>query len=100
LLACDSPWSVRKRGTKTAGTAAANSGVVPVVRRLSTKLLLLTVSFVLISELLIFPPSVANFRLQWLQQRLATAAAVSVVLLQADLTKIPQGVQDDVLRAT
>ena len=74
--------------------------MVPVVRRLSTKLLLLTVSFVLISELLIFPPSVANFRLQWLQQRLATAAAVSVVLLQADLTKIPQGVQDDVLRAT
>ena len=77
-----------------------NSGAVPLARRLSTKLLLLTVSFVLIAELLIFPPSVANFRQQWLEQRLATAAAVSVVLLQADPAKIPQNVQDDVLRAT
>ena len=50
--------------------------------------------------MLIFPPSVANFRQQWLEQRLATAAAVSVVLLQADPEKIPQNVQDDVLRAT
>ena len=50
-------------------------------RGLSTKLLLLTVIFVMIAELLIFLPSVANFRLQWLEERLATAAAVSVVLL-------------------
>ena len=61
---------------------ADTSGAVPLARRLSTKLLLLTVSFVLIAELLIFPPSVANFRQQWLEQRLATAAAVSVVLLR------------------
>ena len=79
---------------------AGTPGAVSLPRRLSTKLLLLTVSFVLIAELLIFPPSVANFRQQWLEQRLATAAAVSVVLLQADPEKIPQNVQDDVLRAT
>ena len=83
-----------------AAALASKPGAVPVARRLSTKLLLLTVSFVLIAELLIFPPSVANFRQQWLEQRLATAAAVSVVLLQADPEKIPQNVQDDVLKAT
>jgi signal transduction histidine kinase len=83
-----------------AAPAAASSGRVPFRRRLSTKLLVLTVGFVLISELLIFPTSVASFRMQWLQQRLATAAAVSIVLIQADPAKIPQTVQDDVLMAT
>ena len=87
-------------GQAVAATRAGAPGAVSLPRRLSTKLLLLTVSFVLIAELLIFPPSVANFRQQWLEQRLATAAAVSVVLLQADPEKIPQNVQDDVLRAT
>ena len=81
-------------------TAAVRSGSVPFWRRLSTKLLVLTIGFVLISELLIFPTSVASFRIQWLEQRLATAAAVSIVLIQADPSNIPQSVQDDVLRAT
>lgn len=78
----------------------ANSGRVPFARRLSTKLLLLTISFVLVSALLIFPSSVASFRLQWLEQRLTTAAAVSVVLLQAGPEEVPQSVQNDILMAT
>jgi signal transduction histidine kinase len=80
--------------------AETRSGGVPFWRRLSTKLLVLTVGFVMISELLIFPTSLASFRMQWLQQRLATAAAVSIVLIQADPARIPQTVQDDVLTAT
>src|SRR5919197_1337442 len=76
------------------------SDTVPFARRLSTKLLVLTVSFVLMSALLIFPSLVASFRLQWLQQRLATAAAVSTVLLQTGTDQIPQSVQNDVLMAT
>jgi signal transduction histidine kinase len=80
--------------------ADAKSGRVPFARRLSTKLLFLTIGFVLISELLIFPTSVAGFRIQWLEQRLATAAAVSIVLIQSDPGKVSQGVQDDVLMAT
>jgi signal transduction histidine kinase len=80
--------------------AEARSGRVPFRRRLSTKLLVLTVGFVMISELLIFPTSVASFRTQWLQQRLAAAAAVSIVLIQADPSRVPQIVQDDVLMAT
>lgn len=75
-------------------------GTVPLTRGLSTKLLLLTVLFVLIAEVLIFMPSVANFRLRWLEERLNTAAAVSTVLVQADAPALSREIQDDVLRAT
>src|SRR5690606_33871146 len=48
---------------------------------------------------LIFLPSVANFRLQWLEERLGTAAAVSVVLVQTDPSSLSRAVQNDVLMA-
>ncbi|MGO4832244.1 ATP-binding protein [Rhizobiaceae sp. 2RAB30] len=72
---------------------------VPVIRRLSTKLLLLTVLFVMIAEVLIFIPSIANFRLRWLEERLGTAAAVSVVLMQGEPVELPRSVQDGLLKA-
>ena len=37
---------------------------------LPAKLLLLTAAFVMLAEILIFLPSVANFRLSWLDERL------------------------------
>src|SRR6516164_3307921 len=40
---------------------------------LSAKLLVLTILFVMIAEVLIYVPSVANFRVVWLKDRLATA---------------------------
>lgn len=40
---------------------------------LSAKLLVLTIVFVMIAEVLIFVPSIANFRNNWLQDRLADA---------------------------
>lgn len=70
---------------------------VPLARGLSTKLLLLTIIFVLIAEVLIFLPSIANFRLRWLEERLGTAAAVSVVLVQGNPESLPRTVQNDVL---
>lgn len=66
---------------------------------LSTKLLALTVLFVMLAEMLIFLPSVANFRLRWLEERLATAAAVSIVLVESDPDSLSRQVQDDVLIA-
>src|SRR3954462_9114583 len=47
---------------------------------LSGKLLLLTISFVMIAEVLIYVPSIANFRLNWLADRLAGARTVAIVL--------------------
>ena len=38
---------------------------------LSAKLLLLTTLFVMVAEVLIYVPSIANFRLNWLADRLA-----------------------------
>jgi len=72
---------------------------VPLARGLSTKLLMLTVLFVLIAEVLIFVPSIANFKLRWLEERLGTAAAVSVVLVQEDSESLPRLLQDQVLMA-
>ncbi|QPC86597.1 HAMP domain-containing protein [Mesorhizobium sp. NBSH29] len=72
-------------------------GRVPLSRGLSTKLLLLTILFVLLAEVLIFIPSIANFRLRWLEERLGAAAAVSAVLMQGDPQSFSRSVQDDVL---
>src|SRR6476659_2888301 len=47
---------------------------------LSGKLLLLTTLFVMLAEVLIYVPSIANFRLNWLADRLAVARTVSIVL--------------------
>jgi signal transduction histidine kinase len=72
---------------------------VPLSRGLSLKLLVLTILFVLIAEVLIFLPSIANFRLRWLEERLGTAAAVSTVLVEDDAASLSRAVQDDVLMA-
>jgi hypothetical protein len=81
------------------GTAAPQGREVPLSRGLSTKLLLLTVLFVMLAEVLIFMPSVANFRVGWLEERLSTAAAVGVVLVESEPDNLSRSVQDDVLLA-
>jgi len=70
---------------------------VPLSRGLSTKLLLLTIVFVLMAEILIFVPSIANFRLRWLEERLVAAAAVSSLLVEVDPKDLTRVAQDDVL---
>ncbi|MCO5063635.1 MAG: HAMP domain-containing histidine kinase [Rhizobiaceae bacterium] len=72
---------------------------VPPGRGLSTKLLLITIACVLLVEILIFLPSVANFRLRWLDDRLHTAAAMSTLLMEVEPDNLPQDVQDDVLKS-
>ena len=72
---------------------------VPLARGLSMKLLVLTVLFITLAEMLIFLPSLANFRLSWLEERLSTAAAVGIVLAESEPESLSRTVQDDVLRA-
>jgi signal transduction histidine kinase len=59
---------------------------------LSGKLLVLTILFVMIAEVLIYVPSVANFRVVWLKDRLATAYTAALVLDAA-----PNGIVSDEL---
>ena len=58
---------------------------------LSGKLLLLTVIFVMMAEVLIYVPSIANFRLSWLADRMEVARTVSVVLAAAEDSQKPEG---------
>src|SRR6202040_321412 len=59
---------------------------------LSGKLLVLTILFVMIAEVLIYVPSVANFRVNWLNDRVASAYTAALVLEAA-----PNGVVSDAL---
>ena len=45
----------------------------PALKGLSARLLVLTVFFIMLSEVLIYVPSIARFRLTWLEERLAAA---------------------------
>ncbi|WP_204267360.1 hypothetical protein, partial [Escherichia coli] len=47
---------------------------------LSGKLLMLTGIFVMVAEILIFLPSIANYRMSWLDDRLASARTAALVL--------------------
>jgi len=57
---------------------------------LSSRLLLLTLLFVMIAEVLIFVPSVANFRNVWLGDRLAAARTAALVLEAAPDEALPE----------
>lgn len=79
-----------------------NDAQAPPIRRrarfgLSWKLLGLTAIFVMMSEVLIYVPSIANFRTSWLSDRIATASAASIVLTATDLMDVPQEIQDRLL---
>ncbi len=76
----------------TDGTAARPEPVRTPRFGLSGKLLVLTILFVMIAEVLIYVPSVANFRVVWLKDRLATAYTAALVLDAA-----PNGVVSDAL---
>lgn len=64
---------------------------------LSAKLLALTVLFVMLAEVLIFVPSVANFRRNWLNDRIAAAQVAALVLEGAPREGLPEGVEQQLL---
>lgn len=66
---------------------------------LSWRLLMLTVLFVMVSTVLIYVPSIANFRQSWLADRLTMADAASVVLAGNDWADVSREIQDDLLAA-
>src|SRR2546429_5059370 len=64
---------------------------------LSAKLLVLTLSFVMIAEVLIYVPSVANFRLNWLNDRLSAAYTAALVFETAPSGEVPEAVARQIL---
>ncbi|MBZ8133826.1 histidine kinase [Afifella sp. IM 167] len=66
---------------------------------LSAKLLVLTIAFVMVAEILIYVPSVANFRNMWLNEKLEAASIAALAASNPDGPALPEEVQDRLLEA-
>jgi hypothetical protein len=64
---------------------------------LSGKLLILTVLFVMVAEVLIYVPSIANFRRSWLEDRLAAGRTAALVLEAAPSGMVPEALVRELL---
>ena len=69
----------------------------PVRFGLSGKLLILTIFFVMLAEVLIYVPSIANFRMTWLNDRLAAAHTAALVLDAAPSGMVPESLAQQIL---
>lgn len=65
---------------------------------LSAKLLVLTTLFVMLAEVLIFVPSVANYRNSWLMDRLAAAQLASLAAEATPTGDVPEKLRAELLR--
>jgi signal transduction histidine kinase len=83
--------------TIAAATEAPEAG--PARPGLSGKLLVLTILFVMIAEVLIYVPSIANFRLNWLNDRLAAAHTAALVLDAAPSGMVPESLARQILQS-
>ncbi len=78
---------------------AGGDGVrrVALWRGLSGKVLALTVLFVMVGEVLIFLPSIANFRVTWLKERIAMAEIAALVVDAAPDQKVSDELRHELL---
>jgi signal transduction histidine kinase len=86
---------------RASGSLAGAEAGAPVLARglgLSAKLLLLTLLFVMLAEVLIFVPSVANFRINWLTDRLTAAQLASLAAEASPNGDVPQALRNELLR--
>ncbi len=92
---------------KVAGPISPGAGQIdrPPRRRafmpwsLSNKLLFLTLAFVMIAEVLIYIPSIANFRNVWLREKLDTAALVAMAASASPQTSLPSDLEMHMLES-
>ena len=67
---------------------------------LSGKLLVLTLLFVMIAEVLIYVPSVANYRLNWLSDRLSDSYTAALLFDTAPSGMVPATTATQTLEST
>ena len=65
---------------------------------LSAKLLILTIVFVMLAEVLIFVPSIANFRKSWLEERLGAAQIAALSVEASPDKELPHMLQEELLK--
>jgi signal transduction histidine kinase len=68
------------------------------VRSLSARLLVLTIFFVMLSEVLIFVPSVARFRMTWLDNHIASGHLAALALAASPDGKLDPALTAELLR--
>ncbi len=69
----------------------------PLVRSLSARLLLLTIAFVMLSEVLIYAPSIARFRVTFLEGRLAAGHLAILALEATDDKMVTKDLEQELL---
>ncbi|MEQ9143151.1 MAG: HAMP domain-containing sensor histidine kinase [Parvibaculaceae bacterium] len=85
---------------KESGTSArpVDRFVGPLRRSLSAQLLILTILFVMLAEVLIYVPSLSNFRDTWIRQRLAQAQIATLALEATPDNMLSDRLRDELLR--
>src|SRR4029078_11607096 len=81
----------------SAGRRASRPGRF--VPGLSGKLLILTILFVMVAEVLVFVPSVSNFRRQWLMARLEGGQVAGGGAEAAPGGQLPKALRDKLLKS-
>jgi signal transduction histidine kinase len=76
----------------------AQGSPAPLFRSLSGKVLFLTVAFVMLGEVLIFLPSIANFRIQWFKARIAQAEIAALAAEAAPDQIVNDELRSEILR--
>jgi len=89
--------SVRSAGHAMQAFIARIAGR-PLRLGLSGKLLLMTIAFVMVAELLIFLPSIAKFRIDWLNDRITTSYVSALAADAAPDGNIPPSLRSELLR--
>jgi signal transduction histidine kinase len=89
LLSGSSHSLVVENATSSGESSQPGKCQAPIRHGLSFKLLLLTIVFVMLAEVLIFVPSVASFRANWLMERLAAAQIVSLAVRATPNNTVP-----------
>jgi len=83
--------------TPNTGKPASLPGMPAIRLGLSAKLLALTVVFVTLAEVLIYVPWIADFRVNWLNDRLASAHTAALVLDAAPSGMVPESLAKQIL---
>jgi len=68
------------------------------LRGLSGKVLVMTILFVMLGEILIFLPSIASFRIQWLKGRIAQAEIAALAAEAAPDSILSPGLRTEILK--
>jgi signal transduction histidine kinase len=68
-----------------------------VTRSLSARLLVLTVFFVMVAEVLIYTPSIARFRLTWLEDKLAAGHLAALALVATPEQMVTRDFEEELL---